>query len=77
MERPLDLRLHKLQLARSRALAQNPVDLPTVAELNAEIQRVNLGKPSRRLDPITQAFVDTVVGQQRGRDRNGNPLFHK
>lgn len=75
MEKPLDLRIHKLKLARSRALAHNPVDLPTVAEINAEIQRVELGRPSKRLDPVTQGYVDTILGQARGKDRNGLSLF--
>lgn len=77
MERPTDLRLHKLKLAKSRAIAQNPVDLPTVAELSMEIQRIQNGRPPQRLDPVTQAYVDTIIQMHRGRDRQGNPLFHK
>ena len=78
MERPVDLRLHRLKLAKSRALALNPVDLVTVTELNAEIQRIEeLGRKPQKLDPVTQAFVDTVIGLNRGRDRWGNPIFKK
>lgn len=78
MKRIESIELHRLKLAKSRALAKNPVDLPTIAELNMEIQRIEkFGRKPQRLDPVTQAFVDTVVSMHRGRDRFGRPLFHK
>lgn len=75
MEQPLDLRIHKLKVAKSRALAENPVDLPTVAEINAELQRIELGRPSNKLDPVTQGFIDIVHNQHREQDRHGISLF--
>lgn len=78
MEKLANIQLHRLKLARSRALNQNPVSLPTVAELNMEIQRIeDLGRKPQALDPVTKAYVETILGQNRGRDRAGNPLFHK
>ncbi len=77
MERPKDLRLHRLKLARSKAVNQNPIDFATVAEISMEIQRINNGRQPQQLDPVTQAYVDTIVLQGRGRDRSGNPIFHK
>lgn len=77
MERPVDLRLHKLKLARSRATAMNPVDLPTVVEIDMEIQRIENGRKPQRLDPVTQAFIRTIRSQYRGKDLNGRSLFNR
>lgn len=75
MERPIDIRLRRIRHAKDIALAKNPVDLPTIMELNMEEQRIIMGTPSKRLDPVTQAFVDTVVAQHRGQDIHGVSLF--
>lgn len=66
MSRVEDLRLHRLKLAKSKATAQNPVDFATVAELSMEIQRIQNGRRPQKLDPVTQAYVDTVIGLHRG-----------
>jgi hypothetical protein len=76
MERSIDeLKLHKIKLAKARALNENPVPLATISELNAEEQRIKLGRPSKKLDPVTQAFIDTIRAQHRGKDLHGVSLF--
>ena len=68
-------RISHLRLVKREALNQRPPDIVTAAEISVEIQRIELGRPSSRLDPVTQAYVDTILGQNRGRDRQGRPLF--
>ena len=75
MERPTNIRLRQIRHAKDIALAKNPVDLPTIAELNAEEQRIKLGRPSHHLDPVTQAYVDTIRAQGRGKTVHGVSLF--
>lgn len=68
----VDEQIGKLDIVIGRSKPQHdmnyePIDLDDDA----------MYKPRKFVDPSTQAYIETVHNLNRGKDRQGNPLFKK